>query len=61
MDTETEPHSELVALLIYANEWQKNRILIRLACVIEATPEMTIHQFLTAAKANIESDPRQKP
>ena len=61
MDNEAEPHSELVALLIYANEWQTNRILGRLACLIEANPEMTIRQFLTEAKANIESDPRQKP
>ena len=61
MKTEIEQLRELVALLIDANEWQTDRIMGRLACAIESNPDFTIRQFLTDAKANIESDPRQKP
>jgi len=61
MKTEIEQLRELSYIPIYANEWQTDRIMGRLACAIEAIPDMTIRQFLTDAKANIESDPRQTP
>ena len=61
MKTEIEQLRKLAALPIYANTWQTDRIMGRLAFAIESNPEMTILQFLTDTKANIESDPRQKP
>ena len=61
MKTKIYELSKLAALPVYANTWETNRIMGRLACAIEANPDMTIRQFLTDAKANIESDPRQKP
>jgi len=61
MKTEIEQLRELSNLPIHANVWQTDRIMGRLACAIESNPEMTIRQFLTDTKANIESDPRQKP
>jgi len=61
MKTEIEQLRELSNLPIYANVWHTDRIMGRLACAIESNPEMTIRQFLTDTKANIESDPRQKP
>ena len=58
MKTETEQRAELHDFAILLGEWQTNRLIGRLACAVQLNPEMTILQFITDTKANIESDPR---
>ena len=58
MKTDAEIRAELHDFVLMLGEWQTNRLIVRLAYTAQINPEMTISQFITDTKVNIESDPR---